>query len=51
MYLSKSKFCTAYQCLKELWLKENKPEEISESKNGSKPKKVSKGKKKNDEKV
>ena len=35
MYLSKSKYCQAYQCLKQLWLNENKPEEKEEISNES----------------
>lgn len=30
LYLSKSRFCSAYQCPKMLWLKQNKPEEFSD---------------------
>lgn len=35
MYLSKSKYCNAHQCLKMLWLKEFKPEEKEEANNDS----------------
>lgn len=30
LYLSKSRFCSAYQCPKMLWLKQNKPEEFDD---------------------
>ena len=30
LYLSKSRFCSAYQCPKMLWLKQNKPEEFND---------------------
>ena len=30
LYLSKSRFCSAIQCSKMLWLKQNKPEEFDE---------------------
>lgn len=33
MYLSKSKYCNAYQCLKMLWLTEFKPDEKEETNN------------------
>lgn len=35
MYLSKSKYCNAHQCLKMLWLNEFKPEEKEDVKNSS----------------
>ena len=35
MNLSKSRFCSAVQCNKKLWLELNKPEEIDESNNES----------------
>ena len=35
MYLSKSKYCLGYQCLKLLWLKKNKPEEEEITDNSS----------------
>ena len=35
MYLSKSKYCNAFQCLKMLWLNQNKPEEREELNNES----------------
>ena len=31
LYLSKSKYCSAVQCPKMLWLKKNKPEEFDDS--------------------
>ena len=30
LYLSKSRFCSAYQCPKMLWLKQYKPEEFND---------------------
>ena len=35
MYLSKSKYCSAYQCLKMFWLSEFKPEEKEDKNNAS----------------
>ena len=35
MYLSKSKYCNAVQCLKMLWLLQNKPEEQTDTNNQS----------------
>ena len=31
LYLSKSRFCSAYQCPKMLWLRQNKPEEFNDA--------------------
>ena len=31
LYLSKSKYCSAVQCPKMLWMKQNKPEEFDKS--------------------